>query len=112
MQPGYVIVGFAGNPVRNSAELLRSIAATEPGARVRIDIVRKGQQLALHARLSESAPGVPPRASEGAPRAGLDDAELSGDEKMLFDVGRGLMCAGPTALRSAPASIPVTWSWR
>jgi serine protease Do len=102
VQPGDVIVGFAGNPVRNSAELLRSIAATEPGARVRIDIVRKGQQLALHAMLSESAPGVAPRASEGAPRAGLDVTELSGDEKMLFEVGRGLVVrrADSNALRA------------
>jgi serine protease Do len=94
VQPGDVIVGFAGNPVRNSAELLRSIAATEPGARVRIDVVRKGQQLALQATVSESAAGVPPRASAGAPRAGLDVTELSGDEKMLLEPGRGLMVRG------------------
>ena len=97
-----MIVGFAGHPVRNSAELLRSIAATEPGARVRIDVVRKGEQLALPATVSESAAGVPPRASARAPRAGLDVTELSGDEKMLLELGRGLIVrgVGSNALRA------------
>jgi serine protease Do len=92
--PGDVIVGFAGNPVRSSAELLRSIAATEPGARVRIDVVRKGERLALQARLSESALAAPPRASEVAPRAGLEVTEPSGDERMLLDPARGLVVRG------------------
>jgi S1-C subfamily serine protease len=51
VQPGDVIVGFAGQPVLNSAELLRSIAATEPGVGVRIDVVRRGKPLALEATL-------------------------------------------------------------
>ncbi len=94
IEPGDVIVGFAGSRVHNSAELLRSIAATEPGAQARIDVVRKGQQLALQATVSESAAGSPPRASAGAPRAGLDVTELSGDEKMRLEPGRGLMVRG------------------
>ena len=94
VEPGDVIVGFSGKRVRNSAELLRSIAATEPGARVRLDVVRKGQPLALEATVGESAAGVSPRASAGARAAGLDVTELSGDEKMLLEPGRGLMVRG------------------
>ena len=94
VEPGDVIVGFAGKRVRNSAELLRSIAATEPGARVRLDVVRKGRELALEATVSESAAGAAPRASAGGRRAGLDVTELSGDEKMLLEPGRGLMVRG------------------
>jgi serine protease Do len=103
VQPGDVIVGFAGRPVLNSAELLRSIAATEPGVRVRIDVVRRSNPLALEVTLTESGLTAPrPRASAAAPRAGLDVTELSGDEKMLVEGGRGLLVrrADANALRA------------
>jgi hypothetical protein len=50
---GDLLVGFGGLPVVSWDELTERVAATEPGRKVQIDVIRAGQPVAIEVRLAD-----------------------------------------------------------
>ena len=75
LEPGDVIVGYAGEPVENSLDLQGRVVATRPGTRVDVDIIRDGRRSALDVtigRLDLAAEGRSTTAASAAePSAGF-----------------------------------------
>lgn len=69
LQAGDVILAIGGRAVADDRRLTRIVAETEPGARVRLEVFRRGESLTLNveiARLRERAAAVRPGARNGA----------------------------------------------
>ncbi|MFM1891970.1 MAG: serine protease DegS, partial [Pseudomonadota bacterium] len=60
LQPGDVILAIDGEPIDSSVELLNVIAASPPGSRIRLQIVREGAPLHLQAQVEERPREVKP----------------------------------------------------
>jgi serine protease Do len=54
IQPGDVIVGVEGQPIRRTAELQREVALREPGETVTVDVIRNGERRQVRVRLGEA----------------------------------------------------------
>lgn len=68
LQAGDVILAIGGRAVADDRRLTRIVAETEPGARVRLEVFRRGESLTLNveiARLRERAAAVRPGLREG-----------------------------------------------
>lgn len=69
LQTGDVILAIGGRAVADDRRLTRIVAETEPGARVRLEVFRRGESLTLNveiARLRERAAPVRPGVRNGA----------------------------------------------
>jgi serine protease Do len=81
LRSGDVIVGFAGKPLADVAELPRAVAAAAPGTRLPLEVLREGERVTLEVEIGElSAPGAAPRRAEapgGARDLGLRVQDLS-----------------------------------
>ena len=53
VEPGDVIVAYAGEAVTGSEDLQRRVVATRPGTRVALEVVRDGRPLTLDVRVGE-----------------------------------------------------------
>jgi serine protease DegS len=60
LQPGDVILAIDGEPIDSSVELLNVIAASPPGSRIQLQIVREGAPLHLQAQVEERPREVKP----------------------------------------------------
>jgi serine protease Do len=78
LRPGDVVVGFAGRPVARMRDLPRLVAATAPGRRADLRLLRRGRETVVPVEVGELAataaaavPDVPePRGFSGSPAAG------------------------------------------
>lgn len=80
LQPGDVILAIAGRAVADDRLLTRIVAETEPGARVRLEVFRRGESLTLDveiARLRERAATVRPGGRNGGETAPAEPASAS-----------------------------------
>jgi len=80
LQPGDVILAIAGRAVADDRLLTRIVAETEPGARVRLEVFRRGESLTLDveiARLRERAPSTRPGVRNGGETAPAEPASAS-----------------------------------
>ena len=57
LEIGDVIIRFAGNRVKNSAQLRKFVAEAEPGLDAVVEVVRNGRRQAFRVTIGESAPG-------------------------------------------------------
>ena len=57
LEIGDVIIRFAGNRVKNSAQLRKFVAEAKPGLDVVVEVVRNGRRQAFRVTIGESAPG-------------------------------------------------------
>ena len=89
LEPGDVIVAYAGEPVENSLDLQGRVVATRPGTRVDVDIIRDGRRSALditigrldleaEGRSATDASAAEPSAGFGINPAGPDAADNAG----------------------------------
>ena len=106
-----VILRFDGKTVESSSDLPRLVAYTKPGARVKVEVWRKGDTRELSVVVGElsddraaAAPRVPPdsgaKPSNAIARLGLTVSELSGAQRSELGVSGGLMVdavEGPAA---------------
>ena len=53
MEPGDVIVAYAGDPVEDSQDLQSRVVATRPGTRVAVEVVRDGEPVTLDVTIGE-----------------------------------------------------------
>ena len=57
LEIGDVIIRFAGNRVKNSAQLRKVVAEARPGAGAVVEVLRNGRRQSLSVTIGESAPG-------------------------------------------------------
>ncbi len=73
MEPGDVIVAYAGEPVEDTLDLQRRVVGTRPGTTVAVDVIRDGRPVTLDVTIGEldlaaesrSATAAPEESSEG-----------------------------------------------
>ena len=71
MEPGDVIVAYAGEPVDDSGDLQRRVVATRPGTDVAVDVVRNGEPVTLYVTVGELDLE---REARGATRAAAEES--------------------------------------
>jgi len=111
VQPGDIILKFAGKDVENATDLPRMVGETKPGTRSTLTVWRKGQILELTVVIGEmpadkqagaSAPKAPTPRSSASNALGLGVSDLSNDQLKTLKVHNGVqveVVAGP-ALRA------------
>ena len=104
IEPGDVILALNGVKIERSSELPLLIAQTKPGAKVTVEIWRKGARKEVpvtveELRVEKLALPQPPRAQEQA-RLGIAVRPLTAEESRAVGVAGGLLveqAAGPAA---------------
>jgi serine protease Do len=93
LQASDVILSFDGKPVENSGDLPRMVGMTRPGAKVPLQVWRKGRLQTISAVLGEM-PGEPQGAERGEKsfsRGGLALSELTADQRRELKIDHGLL---------------------
>lgn len=100
IEAGDVVLRFDGKSINSSADLPRIVAATRPGARVMVQLWRKGSHKELALTVGEIQEDRPlaqrqgraaPRAEQQANRLGLVVSELSPEQRRQLGVAGGLL---------------------
>jgi len=60
LEIGDVIIRFAGNRVKNSAQLRKLVVEAKPGMDVVVEVMRNGRRQSFSVTIAESAPGSAP----------------------------------------------------
>jgi serine protease Do len=60
LEIGDVIIRFAGNRVKNSAQLRKFVIEAKPGMDAVVEVMRKGRRQSFSVTIGESAPGTAP----------------------------------------------------
>ncbi|MDD5296173.1 MAG: Do family serine endopeptidase [Rhodocyclaceae bacterium] len=101
IQTGDIITRFDGRPVRSSADLPRIVTATRPGARVTVQVWRKGGSRDLTVTVAELADDTARAARQpaaapdpAANRLGLVLREVPRDKRREFGISGGLQVEG------------------
>jgi serine protease Do len=80
LEVGDVVLRFGDEPIDDVRDLTRAVADADPGARVRLEVLRDGRErdmrVTLAAMPSETAPSKLARAGSGARAAGVDVERL------------------------------------
>ena len=76
LEPGDVVVRFAGKPIESDADLVRLTAAATPGSTVEVELMRFGAPRTVRLRVDEARAQVPP-AREPPQERGLTGLELA-----------------------------------
>ncbi len=89
LEPGDVIIAFAGRPVREVPELQRAVAAATPGKPVELTVVRDSKRVNLAVTLGEmpaDEAAVPASTDEDEQRWGLSVRPLPGEVARRLDL--------------------------
>ena len=92
--PGDVILKFDNKPINSANELPLLVASSKPGARLEIELLRKGSIKKVVAVIGELAADSTPKAESLAPtsnRLGLAVREFDAEEKQSLGISRGLL---------------------
>jgi serine protease Do len=76
VEPGDVIIGYNGKPIRNRDELVAMVTATKPGTSVPVRVVRDGQERTLNVTVEELD-----LEAESSQRAGNDNNNGGGAQQ-------------------------------
>lgn len=97
LQAGDVIASVDGAPIKDAPELASKIAGMEPGAAIKLGIMRKGAEQTMTATLAEMA-------SQREARTGFDGRNThAGDEPRI-----GLMVAPAESVKAGDQGVVVT----
>jgi serine protease Do len=99
IQASDVILKFDNKDVESSSELPRIVAATHPGAKVPVQVWRKGERKDLTITLGETPEertakrqqGRKPGGADAVAKLGLSVAELSAEQKHEINVAAGVV---------------------
>jgi serine protease Do len=89
LKSGDVIVGFAGKPIAAIHELPRAVAATAPGQKAEIKVVRDGTETKLSVVIAAMPGDEVAAATSEQPRLGLSLQSLSDDARRELNLKRG-----------------------
>jgi serine protease Do len=93
IERGDVIVGFAGHAVERMRELPREVAATPPGTKVKLEVVRKGKHLTKTVKIAElkeeteSAKAPAKEESQGSTAFGFDISDVPPELRQQLGLG-------------------------
>jgi serine protease Do len=96
LQAADVILLFNGNPVENSGDLPRMVGMAKPGAKIALQVWRKGRAQALQVELGElpseeQLAGADKGSGKSYSRGGLVLSELSTDQRRELRIDHGLL---------------------
>jgi serine protease Do len=98
LQPGDVVLKFNGRPVGDSGVLAAMVGESAPGAKVVLEVLRKGERRTLAATLGTAADPAAQRAAADEAtdkgRLGLAVRPLSPQEQEAANVSGGLLVQG------------------
>ncbi|TGY89968.1 Do family serine endopeptidase [Marinicauda algicola] len=101
LENGDVILAVNGEPVANAIELTRRIGAFPPGERVRLSILRDGEERTVRVRLAERPDeetlangGAEPDQADRFFGMSLEQADAETREQLEIEGERGLLVAG------------------
>lgn len=98
LEPGDVVLKFNGRPVGDSGQLAAMVGESTPGAKVQLEILRKGKHRTLSATLGTTADDASQQAAAdeaaGQGRLGLAVRPLSPQEREAAHVPGGLLVEG------------------
>ena len=98
LQPGDVVLKFNGRAVADSGALAAMVGESTPGAKVQLEVLRKGERRTLGATLGttvdESTRQAAADEEAGKGRLGLAVRPLSPQEQEAADVSGGLLVQG------------------
>ncbi len=98
LQASDVILAFNGKAVENSGDLPRMVGMAKPGAKIQMDIWRKGKTQQMNVILGE----LPVEAQAGSKdsksfsRGGLVLSELSAEQRRALDIDQGVLVEDAT----------------
>ena len=98
LQASDVILAFNGKAVENSGDLPRMVGMAKPGAKIQMDIWRKGKTQQMNVTLGE----LPVEAQAGSKdsrsfsRGGLVLSELSPEQRRALDIEQGVLVEDAT----------------
>lgn len=98
LQASDVILAFNGKAVENSGDLPRMVGMAKPGAKIQMDIWRKGKTQQMNVTLGE----LPVEAQAGSKdrrsfsRGGLVLSELSAEQRRALDIDQGVLVEDAT----------------
>lgn len=98
LQASDVILSFNGRAVENSGDLPRMVGMTKPGAKVPLEVWRKGRAQTLSVTVGE-LPGeeqAAGKSSRSYSRGGLALSELSADQRRELKLDHGLLVESVT----------------
>ena len=92
-QASDVILMFNGKAVENSGDLPRMVGIAKPGAKIPVDVWRKGKLQRLEVVLGELPAEVPlaSKDSKTYSRGGLALSELSAEQRRALDIDHGVL---------------------
>lgn len=96
LQAADVILLFNGKPVENSGDLPRMVGMAKPGAKIALQVWRKGRAQALQVELGElpseeQLAGAGKGSGKSYSRGGLVLSELSADQRRELRIDHGLL---------------------
>lgn len=93
LQPSDVILQFNGKPVENSGDLPRMVGMAKPGAKIALQVWRKGRVQEVVVVLGElpSEDRVASKNGKGYSRGGLALSELTPDQRRELNIDHGLL---------------------
>jgi serine protease Do len=96
IRPGDVIIAVDGEEITSTNQLVRVISAHRPGERVRITVLRRGEERTFTARLTDREENVlaarfqEPRRTPTQEVLGISVGELTSEIRRSLDLDRGL----------------------
>jgi serine protease Do len=110
LQPGDVVLEFNGRPVGDSGELAAMVGESTPGAKVQLEVLRKGERRTLAATLGTTADESTRQAAAdeeaGRGRLGLAVRPLSPQEQDAANVSGGLLVQGVNGPAARAGVVP------
>ncbi len=107
LKPGDVIVTFNGHPVYNIGELVPMVGAMQPGAKVKIGILRNGKPMTLEVTIG-TLPGKHGQSSGGSgevPRLNIQVQALTKSAAKNLGINHGVLVIGVGAGPAQQAGI-------
>jgi serine protease Do len=110
LQAGDVVLKFNGRPVGDSGELAAMVGESTPGAKVQLEVLRKGERRTLTATLGttsdESTRQAAADEAAGQGRLGLAVRPLSPQEQEAANVSGGLLVQGVNGPAARAGVVP------
>jgi S1-C subfamily serine protease len=101
--PGDFIINIDGDAMEDTSQLLRTVAALEPGDRVRFELIRQGEPLNLTVRIAERDEDEKIEARARSVWPGLSVMPITREIREQLNLSRG---AGDLVIRNVSSGSP------
>lgn len=110
LQIGDIILKFNGKEINSSADLVRAVTASSPGARVQLDLWREGKGKEIAVVLGDASVASPVKKSQGTEKdtalLGMTLRELSSDEKRRLKTEASIVVEAVSGIAEKSGLLP------